>query len=364
MSSSRLLGLIAAASVLAACSGQNSGVVGQPNTPSNSLMRHSSHALVAPGHAGQAAIMPGAPRLAGSVVHHDFTATTPCTYLTDNLSGDVKLYNHNRTLAGDFGSTTYGWGALATHSGTNPGLVYLGRNDGSGSADIYSPCTNSLVGSITGVGDGGAAYSLAGFKGPGHHGYASDFGGSYQIQYWATGTGTATLLADTNDSIVYFLDVDKHNKVWAVGYNAVTGDETADRCSATVTGCTTMIDIPGGFPGGIQLDSHDQAVLNNQFGVLTSYDCSSLSSCTLTGSFTYNNGTNPLDYTAIALDPLSKHVVWGANIYLCTDGCSFGIGSDAQPQSLPLSSSSLLAATPAWDNSETLGVARFRPDTP
>ena len=364
---SRLLGLIAAASVLAACSGQNSGVIGHPGATGGSLIRLSSHALVAPGHAGQMAIMPGAARHAGGGVRHDFTASSTCTYLTDNISGDVKVYNNNLTLGGDFASTSYGWGALATHSSTNPGLIYLGKNDGSGSVDVYTHCTNSFVGSVTGLGDGGAAYGIAGFKGPGKHGYATDFPND-EIQYWATGSGTAVSKVDPLTGLPYFVEVDKHNKVWISGWDPGFTGQQIDRCSATITACKTMVFISGGFPGGVQVDSNDQLYVNDQYGTVYGYDCSSLVSCSFTGSFTYSNGSNPLDYTAIALDPLTKKTLWGANIYV-NDGVntcksSNGLCGDAQSQSLPLSSATLGGATPQWDNAEPLGLARFKPDTP
>jgi hypothetical protein len=330
--------------------------------PGSAGMTHSIvHALVAPGHMGQLAVMPGAPRGLGGV-HHDFTATQPCTYLTDNFFGDVRLYNKNRTLAGDFASSSYGWGAYAVKTLTNT-AVYLGRNDGSGSVDTYTACTNTMTGSITGEGLGGAAYGIAGFRGAGKPGYATDWPVG-DIEYWATGTGTAVSKVDPLDPLPYFVEQDKHNKVWVSGYDASFGGEEVDMCSKTVGSCKQMVFISGGFPGDIQVDSNEQLYVNNQFGVLTSYDCSSLTSCTQTGSFTYSNGSNPLDYTGTALDPLLKHTIWGANIYFCTDGCSFGIAGDAQPQSLPLSSSTLGAATPGVDNTEPLGIARFKPDTP
>ena len=170
MRSPKLIGLIAAASVLAACSGQNSSVMTHPGS---GPVNHSIvHALVAPGHMGQLAIMPGAPR-ANSGVHHDFAATAPCTYLTDNFSANVNVYNSNRTLAGTIGPG-YGWGAYAVKTLTLSS-VFLGRNDGSGSIDMYSPCTGNFTGSVTGEGLGGAAYGIAGFRGAGKKGYATDW---------------------------------------------------------------------------------------------------------------------------------------------------------------------------------------------
>jgi len=329
--------------------------------PGSAGMTHSIvHALVAPGRAGQMAIMPGAPRGLGSV-HPSFTAGTSCTYVTDNFSGNVNVYNSHRVLAGTIGPG-YGWGAYAVHTSTLS-AVFLGRNDGSGSVDVYTPCSSTMTGTVTGLGTGGSAYGIGGFRGAGKPGYASDWSVG-DIAYWATGTGTAVSKLDPLMPLPYFVEVDKHNKVWLDGYDSSFGAEDVDVCSKIITSCKTMVSISGGFPGGIQMDSNEQLYVNNQFGQLTSYDCSSLTSCTLTGSFTYSNGSNPLDYTATALDPLLKHTLWGANIFLCPDGCSFGLASDAQPQSLPLNTATLGAPTPEWDNTETLGTARYKPDTP
>lgn len=359
MRSPKLIGLIAAASVLAACSGQNSSVMSHPGSAG---MTHSIvHALVAPGKAGQMAIMPGAPRALG---HREpaFTATSPCTYLTDNFSGNVNVYNRNLTLAGTIATATHGWGAYAVHTSTLS-AVFLGRNDGTGDVDMYTPCTDTLTGTLTGLGTGGNAYGIFGFRGAGKPGYATDWSVG-DIEYWATGTGTPVSKVDPNMPLPYFGDVDKHGHVFLDGYDASFGSEIVDLCTKIITKCKTVVSISGGFPGDVQVDSNEQLYVNNQFGQLTSYDCSSLTACNLTGTFTYSNGSNPLDYTGTALDPLLKHKLWGANIFFCPDGCSFGLASDAQPQTLPLNSATLGKPTPEWDNTETLGVARYKPDTP
>jgi len=356
---SRLIGLIVAASVLAACSANNSaGLIGHPATQGNSqINQRLAHAMVAPGLAGRLAILRGYIRPNPSRgAHHDTVATRPCTYLDDNFSGDVRLYNKDLTLAVDFGSTAYGWGIYATNS-----TIFMGRNDGSGALDTYMPCTDTYVTTIPGLGTGGAPFSIAGFKAPGKPGYAVNWPNG-DIEYWATGSGSPVSKVDPNTPLPYFIDRDTHGNVWITGWDPTFTNEILDKCDKTITTCTTMETILGGFPGGVQIDKNNVVYVNDQFGTLYSWDCSG--PCTLTGTFVYSNGSNPLDYTAIALDCLNRNTIWGANIYLCNDNCSFGIAGDAQPQSIPLSSATLGTATAGWDNTEPLGIARYRPNKP
>ena len=337
-------------------------MIGHPATQGNSkINQRLAHALVAPGRAGRLAILPGYIRPTTSRgVHHNATATKPCTYLSDNISGDVRVYNKDLTLGVDFASSSYGWGVLATGP-----FIYVGRNDGSGSLDTYLPCSDTFGTNIPGLGSGGAPFSIAGFRAAGKPGYAVNWPIG-DIEYWATGSGVPVSKVDPNTPLPYFIDRDKHGNVWVTGWDSGFTGMVLDKCDKTITTCTTMEFFVGAFPGGVQVDKNDVVYVNDQYGTLYSYNCSG--PCTLTGTFVYNNFSNPLDYTAIVLDCLNKNTIWGANIYVAdgvnTCNSSNGLCGDAQSQSLPLSSATLGAATPQWDNAEPLGVARYRPDRP
>jgi len=350
----RSIGFIAAAA-LAACGGSNvTGISNQPVTPANTRATTKfANAMVAPGRFGRLAIRPGTIRPASHRVHRDFVATKPCTYLSGNLSGDVRLYNKDLSLAGDFGTTSYGWGAAAGNS-----AIYLGTNNGSGNVDLYTPCTNHFARTLTGLATGGNPYGITIARNT-KSVYATDWPIG-DIEYWPNGSTTAQSVVDPNIYLPYFLDADNPGNVYVVGYNAYN-EETMDECTPNFSSCTTKAQIYGGFPGGVQVDQNETVYLNDQFGTLYSFDCSA-STCTQTGSFTYNNGSTAVDYTDIVLDKYKKHTLWGANIFFCS--ASFGICADAQPQSLPLNTAVLGAPTPAWDNEEPLGIVRYKPDTP
>jgi hypothetical protein len=347
---------LSAAAALALLAGCSSGSAIAPSsiTPQGhgTVSQRMSHAFVAPGRAGQLAF--SIARNYSHGLQHDSTATAPCTYLSLNLTGDVVVYNNNLTQAGDFASSSYGWGAYATGS-----RVFLGTNNGTGNIDTFHPCTNTPMGaSLTGLNAGGNPYSIAGFKNSiGHpQGYATDWPND-QIAYWATGSGTATAKVDPNIALPYFLDVDGQGRLYVVGYNSNFSGE-----NKTITSCTTLEFIAGGFPGGVQVNVNNNVYVNDQFGTIHEYGCAG-TSCTTGPTFTYNNGSNPLDYTAIVINKNRTKIV-GANIYLCSDGCSFGVAGDAQAQSLPLSSATLGASTPGIDNNEPLGVALWKADAP
>jgi hypothetical protein len=259
-------------------------------------------------------------------------------------------------MAGDFGTNAYGWGAYSNSIG-----VYFGRNDGSGSLDYYVNCTNHPGGTLTGLGIGGAAYGIGGRRAT-QTVYAVLWPENV-IEYWPSG-GAVQSGVDPNLALAYFVDVDTVGHVWLLGYSYPYGTyENIDECNGDLTGCQVKASIYGGFPGGIQVDRNETVYVNDQFGTLYSYDCSS-STCYQNGSFTYNNGYNPQDYTGLALDPYGKHRLWAANIY--TGGCSgsFGVCTNAQPQSLPLSSAVLGTPTASWPNAEALGIARAPADRP
>jgi hypothetical protein len=351
----RTVGLIAVAVILAACSGPNAAsAIGEPSA-ANNAGAHSkfAHLAVAPGRAGKLAILNTfRPRL--HRVHHDFVATRPCTYLSDNFSGDVRLYNKDLSLAGDFGTNMYGWGVYASNS-----AIYIGKNDGSGDLDVYTPCTNHFAHSLTGLGKGGFPYSIASSRTT-RSLYATDWPLG-DIQYWPNGSTTAQSVTDPGDPFPYFIDVDSAGNVWISGYDYPGYEETVDECVPDFSSCTIQIVLPGGFPGGIQVDQNETVYIDDQTGTLRSFDCSS-NYCNFTGSFVYNNGTNPVDYTALALDKYKKHLLWAANVYSC--GGSSSVCSDGQSQTLPLYSATLGASTPQWDNAELLGIARYKPDSP
>ena len=257
------------------------------------------------------------------------------------------------SLAGDFASSSYGWGAYASGN-----TVYLGRNDGSGNLDLYTPCTNHLTRTLTGLGDGGAPYGITSSRATKNI-YATDWP-SANIEYWTNGSTTATSVSDPNIAIAYFLDVDMPGNVYVSGYD-YSGNEAVDECTPDFTTCTNRATIAGGFPGGVQVDQNETVYVADQYGTLYSFDCSG-STCTQSGSFVYSNGTNPVDYTALALAKYKKQTLWAANIYYCSS--TSGICGNVQSQSLPLNTAVLGAASAGWDNAEPLGMTRFPADRP
>jgi len=361
------LSAAAALALLAGCS-SGSAIAPRPSTPQGhgKVSQMMARPMVAPGLAGRLQLSFIRP-IGSRGVQPDFTASAPCTYLSDNFSAAVNVYNNNQTLAGTTvpGLYGYGWGAYATGS-----KVFLGHNDGTGSIDTFTPCTGHMTGTLTGANTAGSGlnpYSIAGFKNSlGHpQGYSSNWP-SNTLQYWATGTGTATLKTEPNMALVYFIDVDGQGRLYAVGFDSTESNMIMDRCNKTITSCTTLVSIPftgsTGFPGGVQVDVNNEVYLNDQYGTIYSFNCSG-ATCVPGASFHYSNGSNPLDYTAIAINKNRTKIV-GANIYFCSDGCSTGFGGDAQAQSLPLSSATLGASTPGWDNTNVLGVALWKADAP
>jgi len=283
-----------------------------------------------------------------------------CIYVSDNLSGVVSVYAGKSPwgLQGTLTSASlYGWG-VAAGGKKKSAVVYIGTY--SDTIDFYTPCTGTTpTGSVTGTGNYPYGITVA----PNGNLYATSWP-SNTTDYWTapvTNGEAASSGVDANQALTYFVDADK-TTTYLTGYNTSESAETVDGCSLTITGCATLVSIAGGFPGGSQIDSGGNLYVNNQYGTLYSYSgCPG--ACTSSGTFTYSNGTNPLDYTATALDKKAKNL-WGANIYYCSS--SYGLCGDGQSQSLPghsVAGSALNGTTtPALSNSEPLGIAVYKQD--
>jgi len=285
-----------------------------------------------------------------------------CIYLSDNLSGTVTLYS-NVTPWGPTGTTLtstslYGWGVAANHLKKKKAVVFVGTY--SDTIDEYKPCSSKkLTATLTGSGSG-SDYPYGMDVSSNNTLYATVWP-SNNVDYWLNATGTVNVGTDTNQYETYFVDADKSAaNVYLSGYNSALTQETVDKCSATITGCATVASVAGGFPGGVQIDAAGNLYVNNQYGTLYAYNgCPS--ACAANGSFTYSNGTNPLDYTQIVLDTTAANL-WGANIYYCSS--SYGLCGDGQSQSLPITGSALNGATsPGLNNSEPLGIEYYKPDS-
>ena len=339
MSISRLAGFVVLGCFLSACSG--AGVMGTN------------------GHANAAPARPlNATATASHGVQPKFSAKQPCIYVSDHHTGDVRVYNGVGKPIGDFNVSTYGWGILATST-----AIYIGKNDGSGSLDIYAPCSNSFVGSVTGLGKGGEPLGIAGFTAAGKPGYATDlFNGD--IEYWATGTGTAVSRVDPNTPAPNYLDTDKQGDLWVIGWDTSFANEIVDKCNKTITTCTTMVTVVGGGVGGIQVVSYStgyDVFVADEYGVLHHYNCS-FTSCAPVDAYTYPGSGEALTGLALKWSSTSGYLLWYGVIFQCTS--STGLCSDAESIDLPLSSGGVGPSTPVWADAIIYGVARYKPDPP
>jgi len=357
------IGLAAAAVLVGASLAPSSAtVIVRPNTRTQiSHLRDLSkfHAVAIP--RGNALIGHAVYNGKHSWVHKNEGKAVGCIYVSFNLSGVTNIYSSVSpyTQTGSLTSSSlYGWGAASTplvEGNKSLGTTYLGTY--ADTIDFYTSCTGtSPSGSVTGV-SGDYPYGMT--VAPTGSLYATAWPSS-TIQYWTapvTSGEAVTTATEPNITEAYFIDVDNSN-AYVAGYNS-SSVETVDACSTTITGCASVISISGGFPGGVQTDGAGNVYINNQYGTMYSYSgCPS--ACTASGSFTYSNGTNPLDYTAMVLGVIQQHI-WGANIYYCSS--SYGLCGDGSRQSVPLASALLDGNTPGVSNDEALGISFVRGDS-
>jgi hypothetical protein len=273
-----------------------------------------------------------------------------CIYVSMNLSGAVDIYKGHSpyTLIGSLAGG--GWGVAA-----DTRTVYVGSP--SNVISFYHACnTATATGSVTGV-SGDEPYGMD--VAPSGNLYATAWPSS-TIETWTapvTNGEAAVTATEPNITEAYFIDVDASN-AYIVGYNSSSVEEL-DQCTTAIASCTSAAQISGGFPGGVESLGGGNVVVNNQYGILTEYSgCPS--ACTSSGTYTYSNGTNPLDYTQIVANRADTSL-WGANIYYCSS--SYGLCGDGQSQTLPIGSGTALNGnTAAVSNDEALGITMVPKD--
>jgi hypothetical protein len=287
------------------------------------------------------------------------TTCYPYGYLSGNLTGKVYAFarptSSTYTTLSAASGQLYGWGVAADAS-----TIYIGTDIDT--IDTVAPCGTSIN---RGVYHGNATGEPYGMD-------VNPATGCLAADEWATttvdifcapggpGSGSGPV---TDQLITYFIAFDRSGGLWAEGYNTAGSSEQTDKCPTGLpASCTPFAEISGGFPGGVAVDKNGNVIVNNQFGSINTYN----SSGTLLSTFTYSNGTNPLDYTAIRLSKgglaNKEGHVWGANIYLCST-CSFGIGTNAQNQGYDPSTGTvgpLDPASGAISNDEALGLALYQ----
>jgi hypothetical protein len=358
----------ASIALLAGCSGSASGPTGS-SLPNQASGMSTGHSLSGPHIANVHNVTPIPGKLAGMMPRglrvpqgkswmSGDVSPDKCNavYLADNINLNVDVYKGTPPF-GSIGSLTtangYGWGANASKKGG----ILLGQAFAD-NIDKYTPCGTTPTATYSGSGAGNA------------YGIATDGAGTIYANEWPNnlidifvhGNPTFTQTSDPNMGLPYKVAVDSHNNVWLSGWNISFTEQQIDKCGSGVTGCSTFATVASpSFPGGLVVLANGKVIVDNQDGSIDSYSAGG----SLLHTFTYSNGTNPLDYTDLAFNAAKKTRLWGANIYLCSS--SFGICGSAQSQKLAKASGlvgPLNGATAGVNNGEPLGVAAYPAGAP
>jgi len=351
----------ASIALLAGCSGSASGPTGT-SLPSASSMS-TGHSLSGPHIANLHNVTPIPGKLAGmmprglrvpqgkSWMNGDSNPNVcNAVYLSDNINLNVDVYKGTPPFAQTGSLTTangYGWGANASK-----GQILLGQAFAD-NIDKYSPCGSTPTATYSGSGAGNA------------YGIMTDHAANIYANEWPNnlideyvhGNPTFTQTSDPNMGLPYKIATDAGNHVWLSGWNISFTLQQIDKCNPGVSGCSTFATVPSpSFPGGLLVLKNGKVIVDNQYGTIDSYSATG----SLLHTFTYSNGTNPLDYTDLALNNAKKKRVWGANILLCSS--SFGVCATAQSQKLAPATGvvgPLNGATAQVNNGEPLGIAAY-----
>jgi hypothetical protein len=295
-----------------------------------------------------------------------------CDYLSDYVSQTTNVYNgSSHAYAGTLTTSDgYGWGVATSNT-----IAYLGT--WSDTINRLKPCKSAAAGvPLTGAAGLGYPLGIAAANNGSGLVYANEYPAG-KVDEWVGVTHIGTYSDDPNCGAPgsYFMDTDTVGNVYLTCFDSTGANEIVDFCNPppfSLATCTTIATLPGGFPGGVQVNGAGYAghlVVADGYGKLYKYACTGENlipapTCTIVspGAWTYTSSIPPtMEYTALAL-PKNGGAVLAANDYLCSS--SNGLCGDGQDQKIaPWSSVAFdWNTTPAWSNAAPYGVAISPPD--
>jgi hypothetical protein len=257
-------------------------------------------------------------------------------FTSDGGTGDINIYDEaSLTLLGQ-GAGYGGYGVAADKKGH----VCWGTFSGTiacGNTTVYGWTPTAYL-----TESAGAALGLA-FTSNGDL-YATNLG-SNVIDHWSAAQVAGCSACSPVSSFgvpalgyAYYLGADGA-KLYVDGYDStfaysVVGEVNvkSGKFKETVSSSAS-----GFFPGGVAFDKSHTLIWDDQYGYIFSL---AKPYTYVTGYIEYDNGTNPVDYTGIALDSKETDLL-AANIYYCGSSTC----SDAQENSYPLASIGLASAS-------------------
>ena len=294
-------------------------------------------------------------------------------YLSDNINANVRIIKN----AGTFPTIATLRRRTYTVGASRPQLPSYMRVRPQIRSTFRKPCGTQIGFTYTGNNNGGSGgVAPLGIAVDTNAGppkgcvYGDEWPVNLMNVFCPPALGAPATFTDPLMGLPYYIAVDKFHNVWLSGWDPSFTFQQIDECSPPPgLTCATKIAIPSpSFPGGITFDKTPQQflIVNNQYGTLYSFKPPYSCGTCLKSTFAYSNGTNPLDYTAIALNPANGKL-WAAHIFYCTTSSS-GICGDAQSQIYKIvpaiahgALGGLSLFTPSINNGEPLGIALWKP---
>ena len=258
-------------------------------------------------------------------------------FTSDGGTGDINIYDEaSLTLLGQ-GAGFGGWGVAADKKGH----VCWGTFSGTiacGNTSVYGWTPTAYLSESTGDAMGLAFTSNGDL-------YATNFGSTI-IDHWSAAqvagcSGPCLPVSSFGVAALgyaYYLGADGA-KLYVDGYDSSFTYAVVGAVNVKTGKFAETIISPASefFPGGVAFDKSHTLIWDDQYGVLLSL---AKPYSSVTGYLDYNNGTNPLDYSGIALDSKETDLL-AANIY----NCGSSTCSNAQENSYPLGSVGLASGT-------------------
>lgn len=262
------LAAVASASILAACSGAQSGM-GSTGTMPSSVGGGNLKTVTAihPMALHQLGLR------SGGVVSPDKKKKSSYAYISGIYTDEIYVYDFSKGKFGNsVGTITSGisepQGICATKSD-----VWV-ANTGTSQLLEYAGGSTTSNGSLTDTGEYPVDCAVSKKGDMAASNIISTAGSGGNVVVWAGGKGSPTAASCSNMYEYYFLTYDKSGNIWVDGHNSSGDFAFCEIPSGKTTGNAITLNINPLFPGGVQMHGKYVTILDQEGSVIDEYTVS------------------------------------------------------------------------------------------
>jgi len=299
------LGVVAAAGILAGCSGAQSGMGSTGGVTPTSVQGHSLAAMTSLAHAGVIHAISGP----GKVASPDKKSKGDYAYVTDYGANELYVYDYNvktGAFGSEQGSTTNGLSGPQGACASSKGVVWVANTNDSEVLSYKAPSTTSS-GSLSTSGEYPAGCSVDKKGDVAVSNICNTAScGQGNVDIFKGGKGSPTSVTCPNLYRYYFLAYDKKSNIWVDGEDESGGFALCEIAAGASSGTAITLNSNPEFPGGVQVSGKDITILDQDASAVDQYTISGTNG-TLAGSVTLDGASDPVG------DWIAKKFVLTAN---------------------------------------------------